>query len=228
MQSNNREHCAFVVDLIRNPASEELARSELAAVAGRRVFWTEWFPDAHRSYCDRCLSPGHHLMMCQNRHRCKFGHSHHPSDRHRCSTCDAPGFCPYHDLKICYNCSSHSHFAGDEKCPNRTMHRSIDTEDPRQILHDPTTSGRNTARPHPSRKGMPFPSVPAARPRPSPPATITSEDLDAAIDAIAMPDARPGDFDAALAEAIDLSERTGVVLRATGPLHVPYTLHIPC
>ena len=62
MKSNNREHCAFVVNLIRNPASEELARSELAAVAGRRVFCREWFPDAHRSYCDRCLSPGHHLM----------------------------------------------------------------------------------------------------------------------------------------------------------------------
>ena len=89
------------------------------------------------------------------------------------------------------------------------MHRSIDTEDPRQILHDATTSGRYTARPHPSRRGMPLPSVSSTRPRPSPPASITSEVLDAAIDAIAMPDTRPGNFDAALAEAIELSERTG-------------------
>ena len=209
MKSNNREHCAFVINLIRNPASEGLARSELAAVAGCRVFCREWFPDAHRSYCDRCLSPGHHLIMCRNRHRCKFCHSHHPSDRHRCSSCDARGFCPSHDLKICFNCTSHQHFAGDEKCPNRTMHRSINTEDLRQILHDPTTSGRYPSRPHPSRRGMLLPSVPATRPRPSPPASITSEDLDAAIDAIAIPDTRPGNFDAALAEAIELSERSG-------------------
>ena len=210
MKSRGIDHCAFVINLIRNPASEELAGNELAAVAGRRVFCREWFPDAHRSYCDRCLAPGHHQIMCRNRHRCKFCHRHHPSDRHRCETCENRGFCPSHDQKICYNCNSRSHFSGDEKCPNRTMHRSIDTEDPRQILHDPTTSGRHTARPHPSRRGPPLLNDP-----PPPPASITSEDLDAAIDAIAIPDVRPGNFDAALAEAIERSERSG------SPLELP-------
>ena len=130
MKSRGAEHCAFVVNLIRNPASEELARSELAAVPGRRVFCREWFPDAHRSYCKRCLSPGHHQIMCRNCPRCKFCHFHHPSDHHRCSSCNASGFCPSHDQKVCYNCNSPSHFAGNDKCPNRTVHRSVDTEDP--------------------------------------------------------------------------------------------------
>ena len=210
MKSNGINQCAFVVNLIRNPASEELAKGELAAIAGCRVFCREWFPDAHRSYCDRCLSPGHHQIMCRNRHRCKFCHRRHPSDRHRCETCENRGFCPSHDQKVCYNCNSHSHFSGDEKCPNRTMHRSIDTEDPRQILHDPTTPGRHTARPHPSRRGMPLPAAPSPStqiPCPTSPASITSEDLDAAIDAI--PYTRPENFDTALESAIELSERTG-------------------
>lgn len=209
MKSRGMEHCAFVVNLIRNPESEELARTGLAAVAGRRVQCREWFPDAHRSYCDRCLSPGHHHIMCRNRHTCKFCHFHHPSDRHRCSVCDSRGFCPSHDQKVCYNCSSTQHFAGDERCPNRTVHRSIDTEHPRQVLHDPTTSGKHTGRPHPSRRGMPLPGV-AAPPRtrnPPPPPSITSEELDEAIDA--LPHSRLRDFDIALDDAIELSERTG-------------------
>ena len=212
MKSKGMEHCAFVVKLIRSPASEELARTGLAAVAGRRVQCREWFPDAYRSYCARCLSPGHHNMMCRNRHVCKFCHSHHPSDRHRCSTCDTHGFCPSHDIKICYNCCSHHHFARDEKCPNHTLHRSIDTEDPHQVLHDATTSGRHTVRPHPSRRGMPLPSVPAPplpNTRPSSPISISSEDLDTAIDALPIPDTRPGDLHAALTAAIELGECTG-------------------
>ena len=208
MKSRNQDHCAFVVNLIRNPASEELARTELAAVAGRRVFCREWFPDAHRSYCSRCLSPGHHHMMCRNRHRCKFCHFHHPSDRHRCSTCDSQGFCPSHDQKVCYNCNSFSHFAGDEKCPDRTVHRSIDTENPGQVLHDPTTSGKHTGRPHPSRRGLPLPLANPPPPRPtSPVISISSDDLDAAIDA--LPESRLRDFDIALNSAIDQSERLG-------------------
>ena len=46
-KSKGQAHCAFVVNLIRNPASEELARSALAAIAGCRVFCRERFPDAH-------------------------------------------------------------------------------------------------------------------------------------------------------------------------------------
>ena len=143
--------------------------------------------------------------MCRNIHRCKICHYHHPSDRHRCSNCDARGFCPLHDLKVCYNCNSFSYFAGDEKCPNRTLHRSIDTEDSLQVLHDPTTSGMHTGRPHPSRSGMPLPSVASPREqRPSSPISVSSEDLDAAIDAI--PHSRVRDFDVALSDAIELSE----------------------
>ena len=207
MKSRGAEHCPFVVNMIRNPASEELARSELASVAGRRVFCHEWFPDAHRSYSEHCLSPGHHQIMCRNRHRCKFCHFHHPSDLHRCSSCNASGFCPSHNQKVCYNCNSHTHFAGDDKYPNRTVHRSVDREDPRQILNDPTTSGKHTGRPHPSQRGLPLPSVAAALiPRLSPPASVTFEELDAAIDA--SPHSRMRDFDAALESAIELSERS--------------------
>ena len=203
MKSKGLEHCAFVVNLIRNPASEELAWSELATLAGCRVFCREWFPDAHQSYCDRCLFPGHHHIMCRNRHRCKFCHFHHPSERHRCSICDARDFCPSHDNKVCYNCNSHSHFAGDKKCPNRTIHRSIDTEDPRQVLHDPTTSGKHTACSHSSRRGMPPPSIPV----PAHPESISLEDIDAAIDA--TPLTRPDAFNTALEAAIEASECSG-------------------
>ena len=105
---------------------------------------------------------------------------------------------------MCDNCNSHSHFAGDEICPNRRIHRSIDTEDPRQVLHDPTTSGKHTARPHPSRRGMPPPSILA----PAPPESISLEDLDAAIDAIPL--TCPDPFNTALEAAIEASQRSGL------------------
>ena len=149
----------------------------MITIGGRRATCREWFPDAHRSYCNRCLMPGHHQIMCRNRTVCKFCKLAHLSDRHRCNTCQARGFCPAHDEKSCYNCDSTVHFAGDDQCPNRTLHRSIDPEKQRGNLHDPTTSGRYQTRPHPSRFGPPLPTANRAE-------LITSEDLDNAIDRI--------------------------------------------
>ena len=92
--------------------------------------------------------------------------------------CNSNGFCPAHDHKECYNCNSHNHFAGDEKCPNRTLHKSIDPEKQRGQLHDPTSTGRRPLDSiHPSRFGPPLPSGAI-----SGAISISSEDLDAAID----------------------------------------------
>ena len=175
LKANRMTTCAFVVNLIRSPASIELIRTGMISIGGRRANCREWFPDAHRSYCDRCLTPGHHQIMCRNRTVCKYCKLSHLSDRHRCNTCQSRGFCPAHDTKSCHNCDSTAHFAGDDKCPNRTLHRSIDPEKQRGYLHDPTTSGRHLTTPHPSRFGPPLPTANRAE-------SISSEDLDNAID----------------------------------------------
>lgn len=161
LKANRMSTCAFVVNLIRSPASIELIQTGHITIGGRRAICREWFPDAHRSYCDRCLSPGHHQIMCRNKTVCKFCRLPHLSNRHRCNTCQTHGFCPSHDQKSCYNCDSTAHFAGDELCPNRTLHRSIDPEERRGQLHDPTTTGRHRDLPHPSRFGPPLPTAPA-------------------------------------------------------------------
>ena len=177
LKANKMTHCAFVINLIRSPASLELLRSGHITIGGRRAICREWFPDAHRSYCDRCLSPGHHQIMCRNKSVCKFCKKPHLSNRHRCDTCNSNGFCPAHDHKECYNCNSRVHFAGDEKCPNRTLHKSIDPEEQRGQLHDPNSTGRHPlSSAHPSRFGPPLPSVPSDA------ISISSDDLDAAID----------------------------------------------
>ena len=178
LKANRMTTCAFVVNLIRSPASLELLRSGHVTIGGRRAICREWFPDTHRSYCDRCLSPGHHQIMCRNKSVCKFCKKPHLSNRHRCNTCNSNGFCPAHDLKECYNCNSRNHFAGDEKCPNRTLHKSIDPEEQRGQLHDPTSTGkRPLSSVHPSRFGPPLPSGAI-----SGAISISSDDLDKAID----------------------------------------------
>ena len=174
LKANRMTTCAFVVNLIRSPTSLDLLRSGHVTIGGRRSICREWFPDAHRSYCDRCLSPGHHQIMCRNKTVCKFCKKTHLSNRHRCDTCQTQGFCPAHDHKECYNCNSSNHFAGDEKCPNRTLHKSIDPETHRGQLHDPTTKGSHPLdQIHRSRFGPPLPSKAIS---------ISSDDLDAAID----------------------------------------------
>lgn len=44
MKSNGIDHCAFRVNLIWNPAAEELARNELAVIAGRQDFLPRMVP----------------------------------------------------------------------------------------------------------------------------------------------------------------------------------------
>ena len=188
LKANRMTTCAFVVNLIRSPASINLLKQGHLTVGGRRAICREWFPDAHRSYCERCLSPGHHQIMCCNQSICKYCRGAHLSNRHRCNTCPNTGFCPSHDKKACFNCDSTNHFAGDERCPNRTLHRSIDPEKERGNLHDPTTTGRHHhTRPNPSRYGPPLPTSAEGTTR-SRAMSISSEHLDQAIDNLAPSD----------------------------------------
>ena len=204
LKANRMTTCAFVVNLIRSPASLALLKTGHLTVGGRRAICREWFPDAHRSYCERCLSPGHHQIMCRNQSVCKYCKAAHLSNRHRCHVCQNPGFCPAHDKKSCFNCDSTNHFAGDERCPNCTLHRSIDPEKERGNLHDPTTSGRHhNTRPNPSRYGPPL-HDPAGTTR-SRAMSISSEHLDQAIDDLAPPDKMVA-INAAINAALDAGQ----------------------
>ena len=152
LKANRMTTCAFVVNLIRSPTSLELLKAGHLTIGGRRAICREWFHDARRSFCERCLTPGHHQIMCRNQSVCKYCRGAHLSNRHRCNTCPDSGFCPAHDKKTCFNCDSINHFAGDERCPNRTLHQSIDPEKERGNLHNPTTSGRHhSSHPNPTR-----------------------------------------------------------------------------
>ena len=77
LKANRMTTCAFVVNLIRSPASLALLKTGHLTVGGRRAICREWFPDAHRSYCERCLSPGHHQIMCRNQSVCKYCRAAH-------------------------------------------------------------------------------------------------------------------------------------------------------
>ena len=209
LKANRMTTCALVVNLIRSPTSLELLKSGHLTVGGRRAICREWFPDAHRSFCDRCLSPGHHQIMCRNQSVCKYCRGTHLSNRHRCNTCQNTGFCPAHDKKACFNCESTNHFAGDERCPNRTLHRSLDPEKERGNLHDPTTSGRHhSTRPGPSRYGPPLPNPTTGKGTTCSRAlSISSEDLDNAIDNL---DHRRETINALINDAIEVGEDPSV------------------
>ena len=188
LKANRMTTCAFVVNLIRSPASLEILKSGHLTVGGRRAICRQWFPNAHCSYCERCLTPGHHQIMCRNQSICKYCKGAHLSNRHRCNTCQNTGFCPAHDKKTCFNCKSVHHFAGDDRCPNRTLHKSIDPKKERGHLHDPTTSGRHHSTcPHPSRYGPAFPNSTQGTSR-SRAVSISSEHLDQALDNLLHPD----------------------------------------
>ena len=146
---------AIVINTIRDDNSLALLQKGYAAIGGRQLRCYEWVPDLYKSYCSRCLNPGHHSMMCKNRPVCKHCFLAHHSDRHRClhETCTTLGHCDLHDTRKCYNCSATSHFAGHAQCPARANPRPTDPTDDRTKLNDPTTSGKHQTRPHPSRYG---------------------------------------------------------------------------
>src|SRR5437588_7823128 len=58
-----------------------------------------------------------------------------------------------HNDRECINCSGKGHFSGHGKCPARGLHKSVDPEDPKVSLHDPTTTGVLQTRPSQSRRG---------------------------------------------------------------------------
>ena len=149
---------AIVINTIRDENSLSLLQKGYAAISGRQLRCYEWVPDLYKSYCTRCLNPGHHSMMCKNRPICKHCFLPHHSDRHRClhETCSTRGHCDLHDTRKCYNCSATSHFAGHDQCPARANPRTTDPTDDRTKLNDPTTSGKHQTRPHPSRFGPPL------------------------------------------------------------------------
>ena len=165
---------AIVINTIRDENSLALLSKGYAAIGGRQLRCYEWVPDLYKSYCTRCLSPGHHSMMCKNRPICKYCFLAHHSDRHRClhETCPTMGLCDLHDTRKCYNCSATSHFAGHDHCPARSTPRPTDPRDDHTKLNDPTTSGKHQTRPRPSRYGPPL-----AGPSDPPPEEANYEEL---------------------------------------------------
>ena len=174
LKAQKSTKAAIVINTIRDENSLSLLQKGYAAIGGRQLRCYEWVPDLYKSYCTRCLNPGHHSMMCKNRPTCKFCFLPHHSDRHRClhDTCSTLGHCDLHDTRKCYNCSATSHFAGHDHCPARANPRSTDPTDDRTKLNDPTTSGKHQTRPHPSRFGPPL-----AGPSNPPPEDANYEEL---------------------------------------------------